>query len=107
MLKYNFLNHKKGDTFNSRKITINLDLTDAQIDIHFKSKGSVIPSFYWSTRNGSIVIIDAARGIMTLDKKKLNFPKNIYFYDFQITHKNGETFTYFEGFIKILQDNTK
>lgn len=106
MTIYNFPNHRKGDTFRSRQITLGFNITGAEIKMQFKLSGTINTSFFWSTTDNSIIINDALNGVITMNSKLLDEKPLSYVYDFQIKDSAGNVTTYFKGAILIEQDIT-
>lgn len=106
MTTYNFPTHKKGDTFKARQINFGFSVAGCIIKMQFKIEGASTVSFEWSTVDSSFLVTNATTGLVTMNKKILNFKSATYLYDLQITDSNGNVTTYFEGSILITQDIT-
>jgi hypothetical protein len=104
--KYDFPNHVKGDTTKNKQITFGFDLTNAQIELQFKTQINSKPSFSWSTLDNSIVLTDAINGKVTLMPKVIDVAPSTYMYDCQVTLSDGTITTYFGGEMIIEQDIT-
>jgi hypothetical protein len=63
--------------------------------------------FSWLTADGTISIIDAVNGRITMNSKILMLHQQHIFFDCQITFADGRVQTYFAGTIIIEQDITK
>jgi hypothetical protein len=96
--------HKKGDTFNSRKITFPFDITDCRIDMQFRKQANDVIVFSWSTEDDTFEKISATE--VTMKSKKLNEAPGVYISDLQITFANNNVYTYFDVVLKIIQDIT-
>jgi hypothetical protein len=103
----NFPNHYKGDTFKNKQIIFNFDLTGATIKIKFKLQVNSPVAFSWLTADGTISIIDAVNGRITMNSKIIDVAPATYIFDCQITFADGRVQTYFAGTIIIEQDITK
>lgn len=104
---YNFSDHIKGDTFNQKNINFGFDITDAKIEINFKTQVNSKTSFFWSTVDNSITITDGVNGNIILNSKIIDVAAGTYQYDLQITFADGRVRTYFNGKMIILQDVTE
>ncbi|MFV8339126.1 hypothetical protein ACNQGL_07630 [Flavobacterium sp. LB3P21] len=104
---YNFPDHLKGDTFLAKQINFGINITDAIIAMQFKTTVNSPTSFFWSTVDNSITIIDPINGIVQINNKGLDFAPAKYIYDCQITFNNGIVKTFFGGSITIVQDITE
>ncbi|QIH40349.1 hypothetical protein G7A72_03265 [Flavobacterium sp. Sr18] len=107
MPTYNFPDHIKGDTFLDKQINFGKDITDAKIAMQFKTTVTSLPTFFWSTTDDSLIIIDPINGIIRMNNKMLDFAAAKYIYDCQITFSNGFVQTFFRGSITIVQDITE
>ncbi|CAH56657.1 hypothetical protein PHG11b_30 [Flavobacterium phage 11b] len=103
---YNFPDHIKGDTFRTKQIVLNFDITGADIKMQFKVQGVNAVVFSFLTSDATISIIDAATGTIRMNSRILNENVNNYVYDFQFTDSLGNVTTYFSGSLKITQDIT-
>jgi hypothetical protein len=106
METYNFPNHRKGDTFKAREIVLGFDITGATIKMQFKIPSVNQVVFAWLTSDNTFTITNAVTGTIEMTSRILDFAKNTYVYDFQVTDANGNVTTYFDGSIKIIQDIT-
>ena len=97
--------HIKGDTFNSRKITIPFDITDSRIDMQFRLNGTGTSIFEeWSTENLTFEKISANEVIMK--SRIINQKAGNYASDLQVTFEDRTVYTYFKASLQILQDIT-
>lgn len=102
---YNFYDHTKGDTFLSRQLDFNLDLTGCVILMQFrKNYTSSTIAFEFKTADSTIEFIDALNGVISMKERILDVEVGNYLYDFQITFPSGEVRTYFHGSINILNE---
>jgi hypothetical protein len=102
----NFNDNVKGDTFPQKQITFNFDITNAKIEMQFKTQTNSKPAFFWSTEDNSIEIIDNINGVVIMHNKIINVAPAPYLYDCEIIFEDGTTTTYFGGTLTILQDIT-
>jgi hypothetical protein len=108
-MKNYFADHKRGDTFNGRKISLErngapIDLTGAKIIIQFKLSSSGVSKFEFSTKKETIYIPEPTNGELIMMPRILNVPAGHYNYDMQITFPNGNVKTYLSGIWTILDD---
>jgi hypothetical protein len=103
---YNFPKHIKGDTFKSRSIFFNFDLTGASIKMQFKLKGNKTVAYEWTSTNGSIEIVLGTSGEIIIKQMLLNPPVGIYYYDLQITNILGLVRTIIGGSLEVKQNIT-
>jgi hypothetical protein len=96
--------HKKGDTFNSRKINFPFDITDCRIDMHFRKQANGLIVFSWSTENDTFEKISATE--VTMKSRILDNATGVYISDLQVVFPDTTVFTYFNARIEINQDVT-
>jgi hypothetical protein len=104
MAIYNFKDHIKGDTWKnppSFQIIKNgtpINLTGATIVFR------LIDGSLTLTSTDGITITDPTLGKFAFNKRIINIPARVYFYDIQITLSNGDITTYLAGTWEIKQD---
>lgn len=99
---YNFPEITKGNTFNSRKITFPFSITGACIVMQFRRRSETAVIFEWKTADNSFQIINATQVLMT--SKNMDYGAYSYVYDMVVTLVSGDSFTYFEGTLKITEN---
>ena len=105
--------HRRGDTWdgiNSITITVNgtpVNLTGAQVKMEFRQSIDSPVVLTLSTQDGSIVIMNAAGGIIQIPPQKIEIPFTTYLYDLQVTYPNGTVKTYMSGTWEIVPDITE
>jgi hypothetical protein len=112
MYTYNFPDHYKGDTFEGKVFTLQVNdspanLLDASIkmDLRKNNKETTPLTLRLSTGNG-ITILNPASGIFQIDPQIIDLPTETYVYDIEVTFANQEVKTWVNGTWKILQDVT-
>jgi hypothetical protein len=112
MQTYYFKDIVKGDTFKGLSFAVEvnetpLDLTDAAVDIWFRSgsKTGTIEKVL-SSNTGGITITDDVGGVFQIDPFTVNLAAGTYFYDIQITFPDNTVKTYVDGTMKVIQDVT-
>jgi hypothetical protein len=105
--------HIKGDTYNGLcfTVTINgvaLDLTDVEINAHFRlgsKTGCKVHKF--SVGNG-IEITDAVNGQFSLlENEIIDWEVGSWYFDIEFTYLSGKVKTYYSDILIIIQDVTK
>jgi len=102
METYNFRNHKKGQSIDGLNIVLNFELTGSQIEMNFKSEGGIKTLFSWSTKENTFLIQDYLIGDVLMIHRVLDFPRNVYNYEFKVINPLGIPTTYFGGKLKIV-----
>jgi len=96
---YNFKDHTKGDTFNSRKFTFPFVITGCEIIIQFRLKSVNVNLnpvvFEWKSDDNTFEIINEYQAVMK--SKILDVPIGKYEYDLRIKFTDGVVYTYFKG----------
>jgi hypothetical protein len=112
MYTYNFPDHYKGDTFEGKVFTLQvndepapLEGASIKMDLRKNNKETTPLTLRLSTGNG-ITILNPASGIFSIDNQMIDIPAETYVFDIQITFSNQEVKTYVGGTWTILQDVT-
>jgi hypothetical protein len=105
--------HFSGDTFKEKIITLKndddtpIDITDCTFLFQFRKAKIGLNdnpvSFFWSSSDDSIEIVDAENGELKLNKKIISVDPTDYVSDFQITYANGDVETLFSAKIRVIQ----
>jgi hypothetical protein len=112
-MTYNIPSHRRGDTWDGiNSITINvngspINLTNATVKMEFRQDLDSPVALTLSTTDGSIVITNAAGGVISIPPKKIEVPFAKYLYDLQVTFANGVVKTYMSGTWEITPDITE
>lgn len=113
MAKNYFADCKRGDTFNTRKITFRMgdgtpmDLTGVTAKMQFRASknGNVIFEFNTSDGYfGLLTIPNPQNGEMFMMARVMTVPENKYMFDLQLTFPNTLVKTYLSDFWSILND---
>jgi len=103
---YNFKDHTKGDTFNSRNFTFPFVITGCEILMQFRLKSisaNLNPvAFEWKSNDDTFEIINSTQAIMKF--RILDVPIGKYEYDLQIKFTDGIVYTYFKGDLIITKE---
>lgn len=112
-MTYNIPPHRRGDTWDGiNSITINvngvpINLTDAIVKMEFRQGLDAPVALTLSTTDESIIVTNAAQGIISIPPKKIEIPFKKYLYDLQVTYSTGVVKTYMSGTWEIIADITE
>lgn len=105
--------HVSGDTFKEKIITLKndndtpIDITDCTFLFEFRKAKIGLNdnpvSFFWSSSDNSIEIVDAENGQLKLNKQNISVDPSDYVSDFQITYANEDVETLFNAKIRVIQ----
>jgi hypothetical protein len=109
--KYNFKNHKKGDTLNPVQFTLIINgepqpLDGMSINCMFKKKQTDVNAVLTLSIDSGISIVNEAQGIFKIDPGVVNIPAGTYYYDIQFTFTDNTVKTLIEGTLIVVQDIT-
>lgn len=108
--KYDFSKQYKGDTFKGVQMTFTrtdggvtspLDLSGAVINMAFRTAPSQPITKTFNNNNG-ITVVDAANGVINIDKFLVTLSPTKYLYDLKITFPDGTISTYLTGTFEVL-----
>ena len=112
-MTYDIPSHRRGDTWDGiSSITINvngtpINLTNAIVKMEFRQDLDAPVALTLSTTNNSIIVTNAAGGVISIPSKKIEIPFAKYFYDLQVTYSTGVVKTYMSGIWEIVADITE
>lgn len=105
---------KRGDTWGGIGFVeliqdeVPMDLTGASVLMQMRRKpshGLVVAE--WTTEDDSIVIQDAANGILRVMPKLMDVPAKCYHWDLEVTFANGRVLTVLTGIWEIEGDSSR
>lgn len=111
MVRYNFKEHYRGDTFNARLLTFRdsqsnpINLTGLNIKMQFRKNTKTGRLVKELSIGSGITITNAAGGEIQTDSFQLDWEVGTYYYDIQ-QDNDGNIKTLFEGTLPIIQDVT-
>jgi hypothetical protein len=112
-MTYNIPSHRRGDTWdgiNSITISVNgspINLTGASVKMEFRQSLDSPVVLTLSTTDNSIIVTNAAGGVISIPAKKIEIPFAKYLYDLQVTYSSGVVKTYMSGTWEITPDITE
>lgn len=112
MKAYNFKDVVRGDSFGEKNIEIKnellpLDLTGVEIRSQFREKTKIGTLVKTLTNIDGIDVYDPTNGLFRVEDFIVDWPADIYYYDFQFTFPDESVKTYFGGYVKVIQDVTQ
>jgi len=100
MENWNISPHKKGNTFNKKKITFPFSIKNCIINIQFKNYNIGSAVIEWTTRNNSLSRQNDNAVIM--ESRILDVPLGTYSADVNVIFENGNFETYFTANLQII-----
>lgn len=97
---WNIAQHRKGNTFNKRKITFPFNIRNCNIVMKFKTSSFGNTIVEWNTTNGSL--FKQTDNIIIMQNRILDIPLGTYDADFNITFEDGNIQTYFTATLQII-----
>lgn len=99
---YNFPSHKRGTTFDAKKITLTgKNITGATIVMKFKPSFNSQTVYEFKTSDNSILLTAPLLGEFEMQSRIIDVPKGVYKYDCFITFSTSNRKSYFEGIMEI------